>query len=391
MHAGDATIAPTSLLAEGGAPSILVVDDDTSIRRHLAVLLARAGGQVRVAASGEEALALLAAGPADLVFTDVEMPGISGLELLGRIRVGDPPPEVVVMTGHGLLDYAVRALKGQAIDFLSKPFESEQSVMAAFERALRHRTLLLENRRLQRSLAEANALLARQNLSLQDRLEDRTAELLRSMQRLAQLSLATVAALADAIEARDPYTGGHCHRVMFWSDIIGREMGLASEAEKLRYGALLHDVGKIGVPDHVLLKPGRLDGPEWEVMRSHVLIGERIVRAIPGMAETVGIVRHHHEMISGEGYPDRLSAEAIPICARIVGVVDAFDAMTTTRPYRVALPLEEAVRRLEEAKGWQFDPGVVDVFVNREIFRIRPTGPAHISVDEAAGTAAWAA
>jgi putative nucleotidyltransferase with HDIG domain len=181
--------------------------------------------------------------------------------------------------------------------------------------------------------------------------------------RLQRTFVETVTAFADAVERRDPYTGGHLHRVVAYSLLLGHELGLPdSELERLRLGATLHDIGKIGVPDGVLLKPGPLDAPEAEIMRRHTLDGVAIVSRIESLRPLVPIVRSHHERLDGNGYPDGLTGERIPLAARIVAVADTFDAMTTSRPYRRALVAETAAGEIRRVTGSHLCPGVVGAF-----------------------------
>jgi putative nucleotidyltransferase with HDIG domain len=181
--------------------------------------------------------------------------------------------------------------------------------------------------------------------------------------RLQRTFVETVTAMADAVERRDPYTGGHLHRVVAYSMVLGEELGLPpAELETLRLGATLHDIGKIGVPDGVLLKPGPLDAAEAEVMRRHTVDGAAIVSRIESLKPLVPIVRNHHERLDGNGYPDGLSGDHIPLAARIVAVADTFDAMTTSRPYRRALVAEAAANEIRRVAGSHLCPTVASAF-----------------------------
>lgn len=183
-------------------------------------------------------------------------------------------------------------------------------------------------------------------------------------QQLHDLTYQTIAALGEAIDARDPYTGGHCHRLADYSIAIAQEMGLSRDVqEKIRFGSYLHDVGKVGVADTILKKPGPLTIQEYAEIKQHPYIGSQLIKRIPMLSEVAPIVYHHHERYDGSGYPDGISGERIPIEARIIGVVDAFDAMTNERPYRKGMILEEACQELENGKGTQFDPQVVEAFL----------------------------
>ncbi len=195
-------------------------------------------------------------------------------------------------------------------------------------------------------------------------------ETYRAFRALQQGYLGTVEALSEALDARDGYTAGHAHSVLEMVEATGRELGISgAELEALRCGALFHDIGKIGVPDRILNKPGPLDEGEWRVMKRHPEIGAQILAPLAFMAPSVPIVRHEHEHWDGSGYPDGLAGEEIPLGARVILVCDAYHAMTSDRPYRAALDRWEALRRLRVGAGRQFDPGVVDAFL--EIFSVR--------------------
>ena len=191
-----------------------------------------------------------------------------------------------------------------------------------------------------------------------------TEDLTHSLDKLQENYFGTMESLASAIEARDPETGGHSHRV---EDLIARlchEQNLSNEQElQLKRASALHDVGKIGVPEAILMKPGALDSREWEIMKQHSMIGYNIIRKIPFLSDIAPIVKHHHENFDGTGYPDGLAGDDIPIEARILSIIDAFDAMTSDRPYRSALSEDEAATRLAQGKGTQFDPDIVEVFL----------------------------
>ena len=185
-----------------------------------------------------------------------------------------------------------------------------------------------------------------------------------SFESLERTFFETVESLANALEAKDEYTSNHARSITDMALDVGAELGIqGNDLKRLELGALFHDIGKIGIPSEILAKPGPLDEAEWKVVRRHPELGERILEPIDRLAEVRPIVRHCHEHYDGSGYPDAISGEAIPLEARIVMVVDAFDAMTTDRPYRKALPVEEACRRLRQSSGSQFDPEIVVAFL----------------------------
>jgi ribonuclease P protein subunit RPR2 len=192
---------------------------------------------------------------------------------------------------------------------------------------------------------------------------DRAVELERTLGELRHAYLETVRSLAYVVEAKDAYTGQHLERCRVYGMALLRELGLERELREAEYGFLLHDAGKVGVSERILNKPGPLTATEWRVMRTHPLIGYQMVGGIPFLKPAAEVVRHHHEMFDGSGYPEGLKGEHIPLAARVFSIVDAFDAMTTDRPYRDALPLAAAAGELEKMAGTQFDPEIVRVFI----------------------------
>ena len=207
----------------------------------------------------------------------------------------------------------------------------------------------------------ASATIERQNIGLQ-RLSDGLA---RSLDQLSKNYLGTMESLAQAVEARDPYTGGHSHRLESLSIAMARQLKLSEDqAARLEQAGELHDIGKIGIPEAILTKPGTLNPDEWGTMKQHPVMGAEIISRVPFLKDVSIIVRHHHEHFDGSGYPDGLVGENIPFEARVLEVLDAFDAMISDRPYRRALPVGEALRRLKEASGSQFDPSIVEAFLS---------------------------
>ncbi|HEV2147406.1 MAG TPA: HD domain-containing phosphohydrolase [Longimicrobiaceae bacterium] len=321
-------------------PRVLIVDDDAGVRAVLARVL-RDGYELRLATSGEEAEEMFGREGADLVLSDLQMPGIGGLELLQRFKAMDDTVGFIILTGAGTMENAIDALRLQADDYLLKPFNLDEVILAV-ERALEHRSLLRENRFHQRHL------------------EERVAEQARELEALFVDALLS---LANAVEARDDYTGNHVGRVARRAVATGSEMGLAGEELRhLWVGALLHDIGKIAVPDHVLLKPGRLTDEEYEVMKRHPETGAAIMSRSAFLRPALPAVLHHQERWDGAGYPAGLKGEEISIQGRIIAVVDTFDAIVTTRPYRPKRSPEAAMEEIERCSGTQFDPAVVAAF-----------------------------
>jgi putative two-component system response regulator len=316
--------------APADRPTILVVEDDAHIRDVLSGLLGTLGYRLLMAASAEQALDALNVVSPDLVLTDVHLGAMSGIELCARLKA-DPRYElmpVVILTAVGDLEARVAGLAAGADDFFTKP--------VAFVELRTRLGALLRVRLLLSQLERADAV---------------------------------ITTLALTIEARDPYTLGHCDRLSRYAVAVGEALGLDPEmVRSLRLGGYLHDLGKIAVPDGILLKPGPLDPIEYERIRAHPGAGSDLVLGLRSMELVRPIMRHHHEKWDGSGYPDGLKGEAIPLGARVISVVDVFDALHTDRPYKAALSRSEAVSTLiRETDLGYWDPRVVETFL--EILR----------------------
>ncbi len=304
-------------------PRILLAEDDGETRELLGQMLDALGYSLVLAEDGQQALDMIHTTPPDLVITDALMPGLDGFELCSRLK-GDRHTRqipVVLLTGLGGMEDRVKGIEAGADDFIGKPFQ----------------------------IAELSA---------------RLRNLLRVKQYADELRRAeeVIVSLALAVEAKDVYTEGHCQRLARYSVEVGNRLGLAEEElQALRLGAILHDIGKIGIPDTVLLKPGPLDRDELMVMRSHPKRGYDICRPLRSLRAALPIILHHHERMDGNGYPDGLGEDDIPLGARIVGAVDLADALLTDRPYRKALSVEDALAQLQEAvEEGHLDPLVVN-------------------------------
>jgi putative two-component system response regulator len=314
-------------LSLGERPTILVVEDEPHIRDVLSGLLGALGYHLLMAVSAEQALDALNVVRPDLVLTDVHLGAMSGVELCARLKA-DARYEltpVVILTAVGDLEARVAGLAAGADDFFTKPVEFVE-------------------------------------------LRTRLAALLRVKALLDQLERAeaVITTLALTIEARDPYTLGHCDRLSRYAVAVGEALGLDQEMLRaLRLGGYLHDLGKIAVPDGILLKPGPLDPLEQERIRAHPGAGSDLVLGLRSLDLVRPIMRHHHEKWDGSGYPDRLKGEGIPLGARIISVVDVYDALHTDRPYKPALPHSDAVSLLmRETDAGYWDPKVVDTFLD---------------------------
>ena len=331
--------------ADNGAMEYcVIVDDEPRLRQVLVHLMRNEGFTCLEAGNGEEALAHLERQPITLVMSDLRMPKMDGLELLRRVRGRWPDTAVVMITAVADVEMAVSCLAIGAMDYLTKPFHLEE-VRARVAQALEKRRLVMENRGYQESLQEKVEVQAR---------------------RLEELFLASIQSLAEALEVKDPYTRGHSIRVSHYSVVIARELGLEGElVRQIELGGHVHDIGKIGVREDVLNKPGKLTDAEYEHIMTHPVVGWRILA--PLLADTpvaLNVVRSHHERYDGRGVPDRLAGEQIPFEARIAAVADSFDAMTSDRPYRPdGMTLEASVAELVRCSGSQFDPGIVTAMV----------------------------
>lgn len=325
------------------APRCLVVDDDAQVRRSIARVTQLLGLEPVEAASGDEALEILARdGEVPIIISDVNMPGLHGIEFLERIVKRFPDTAVLMLSGVADVQVAVQCLDKGALDYIAKPAMVEE-VRARVAKALEKRELLLQRR------------FYHKNLELRVRVQ---------ANRIKELFLQGVQTLAHALEAKDSYTSGHSIRVSRYAVQTGLHLGFTGERlEEIRMGAELHDIGKIGTREAVLNKPGPLTTEEFQHIIEHTTLGERILAPLARENPTVlRIVRNHHERLDGAGFPDRLKGEEIPFEARIVCVVDAFDAMTTNRAYRDPRPPEEAFEELARCVGTHFDPDVVRAF-----------------------------
>lgn len=328
-------------------PRLLIVDDEAEVRGVLRDLLS-GPYECGEAASAEDAIAELRKEDYQLVISDITMSGMSGLEMIPHVKVVSPDTVIVMISGMQTIESAINALRLGAFDYLMKPFDLRQAE-AAVSRALDHHELIAAKRRYENHLEEL--------------VTQRTAELDDALNSLENAYRSTLRALTAALETRDAETHGHSERVVTFSLRLGREYGLnGPEMKALEFGSLLHDIGKIGVPDAILRKPAKLTDEEWIRMREHPLHGQQILRGIKFLEGAARVVAQHHEKWDGSGYPLGLKGDEIDICARIFSVADAFDAITSDRVYRQGRSYEAATQELNEWVGRQFDPKVVEAF-----------------------------
>ena len=361
----------------GNKRRILIVDDEAAVCALLGERLGPAGFDCQTSSSGEDALELLDSQTFDAIISDLNMPGISGLELLESARKKHPLSAFLMVTGVNDLSVAIQAMKQGADDYLVKPFQFDV-VLASVRRALetKDRAQQLENYR----------------HHLEEMVEQRTRQYQAAMKRIELTYDETLEALGDALDLRDNETAGHSQRVSCYCMEIAKAMGV--EPERLKHierGSRLHDIGKIGIPDAILLKPGKLTPDEKQIMETHARIGYNLVSRIAFLAPAAEIVLTHQERFDGTGYPQGLLGDEIPLGARIFAVADTLDAMTSDRPYRRALPLAAAQEEIKRESGRQFDPEVVKVFftlpeqtwqtIRTEATNHRPRPHAHVPVN----------
>ncbi len=329
--------------------NVLIVDDVTFIRKSLNKTLTDGGFHCTEAGTGEEAMRVLNTYPADLVILDVLMPGISGSELLPRIKERYPDVAVVMATSVEDPDTIISCMKNGASDYISKPIKLNEVPDII-------RTALLKQ--------GLQTKIKHHMKSLQNRVTDQSRE-------IRKLTLGSFEAVINALEAKDKYTAGHSRRVSKYAEAIGRQLGLqAQDLDDLIWGAILHDVGKIAIDPLIQNKPSGLTEEEYRHIMTHVHIGPSIVKPVANQ-QIMDIIAHHHDFYDGEKPNQKVKGNEIPLGARIVAVADTFDAMTSHRPYRAALPSEVAAREIRRCSGTQFDPSIVEAFFKAAVDKMQ--------------------
>ena len=322
---------------------ILVVDDEPLVREMLSRRLAKQGYTVKVASNADEALSVLSHSEIALVLLDVSMPGRSGMEVLVDIESGWPDTMVIMVTAISDVKTAIDAMRIGAYDYLIKPVDIDIMILSV-TRALEKRHLIMENREYHNDLE---------------------AKVQKQTQEIRDSYLNTIKSLAFALEAKDKYTHGHSERVTNVATALAEAMQLPQETiEKIRLAGLVHDIGKIGVKEDVLNKAGKLTDEEYKHIKMHCEIGEKILEPVISDDRILDMVMHHHERVDGRGYPHGLTEGQISIEARILMAADAYDAMSSDRPYRKALKVDVIRSELVKGKGSQFDSAVVDALLH---------------------------
>jgi cyclic di-GMP phosphodiesterase len=327
-----------------GPVTLLVVDDEEPIRNALRKFLIQQGYEVVTAATGEEALAVIQRQKVTGMLLDVNLPGISGVELVPQIMEIEPSIALLMLTAVNDATSAALCMQRGAFDYLIKPIDLGH-LSRAIHYALQRRHTLLEGQQI--------------NQWLKEEVATRVAERRLEQANQERISVATLEALVNALEAKDPYLRGHSARVADLSAMVAAELGCQDEqVEAVRTGGRLHDIGKIGIREEILNKQGPLTEAEFEHVKQHVTVGSQILAPLVHLRDVIGYVRSHHERWDGTGYPDRLAGEAIPLGARIIGAVEIYDALTTSRPYQEKMPPESAIERMRDLIGTVLDRSV---------------------------------
>ncbi len=356
------------------AKRILVVDDEEMIRRLSSTLLTRLGYEVTEAVDGVDGLEKVIANPPDLILLDIQMPRMDGLEVARRLKESPDTKHIpiVIVSSFSDLEPRVKALEIGVDDFLSKPVDRTE---------LRARVQsLLKVKAYNDHMLHYQKVLEEEVIKRTEQLRLAYDELKTTTDRLQRASLDTIFRLSQAAEYKDEDTGSHIKRMGYYSATIARQLNMNdAEVEAILYAAPMHDIGKIGIPDRILLKPGKLDKDEWETMKQHTVIGKDLLKGSESellrMGETIAL--SHHEKWDGTGYPVGMRAADIPLVGRITAIADVFDALTSRRPYKDPFPVEKALAIIQENRGTHFDPTVVDAFftVKDKIMEIRVGWP----------------
>ncbi len=344
-------------------PVILVVDDQPQNIELILAHLVNENYEIITASNGEEALKLLSENVIDLILLDVMMPDMDGFEVTRKIRQDERNRllPIILVTALHEIENRVRGIEAGCDDFISKPFE---------------KTLLLARVRSLLKVKDYNDLVEKYKMELVSKVAEKTVELKQAYVNIKLASLETIQKLSNASEHRDEYTGTHIKRMSRYSEAVARRMGLDKDTvEEILYASSMHDLGKIGMPDSILMKTTKLEPDEWEIMKSHSAIGAAMLEGSDSDVIKMGrsIAQNHHEKWDGSGYPSSLKGNEIPIAGRIAAIADVFDALTSIRPYKKPFSLEKAFEIIREGKGNHFDPDVVDAFfdVQDEIIDIK--------------------
>ena len=343
---------------------VLVVDDEERNLRLMEAMLIPLGHEVLMASNGLEAIDMAVSQDPDLILLDIMMPKMDGFQVVQRLKELQEQRSIPIVMVTALKDVEdrVRALEVGADDFLSKPVDKTEltaRVKSLIKVKAYHDHLIHYQKQLEEEVAE------------------RTRQLEGAFKKIKITSIETILRLSKAAEYKDEDTGSHIHRMSNYTAVVARRMGLSEKTiESVLYASPMHDVGKIGIPDRILLKPGKLEKDEWEIMKLHTLFGGRILEGGTGFIQLAKVIAlTHHEKWDGSGYPNGLIGNKIPLAGRIVAIADVFDALTSKRPYKEAFSVEKSLDIIRENRGTHFDPTVVDAFfdVIDQVLEIKDT------------------
>jgi len=358
MKGSAASNRVQSTLTDSHDKILLIVDDEPNIIKSIKRSLNSEEMEILSATCGQEAMAVITSKHVGVVLSDQKMPEMDGVSLLSKVRDYDPDIVRLLLTGYASVDSAMDAIKrSQIFEYLTKPWDPD-ALKGTLHRAFKHHFLIKENHRLQSLTIEQNNQLRHMNDALDRRVKQRTRQLAGAVRE-------GILMLALAAESRDKVTGDHIQRIQELTRQTCLELGMSeTESEQFGFSSMMHDVGKIHIPDHILNKNGPLTEEERHIMQTHTIVGERILGSSLYYEVARQIARSHHEWTDGSGYPDGLKGCEIPLPARIVAVADVFDALTTERPYKKAWPVPTALEELERLAGTQFDKNIVEAFVS---------------------------
>jgi putative two-component system response regulator len=329
---------------------LLIVDDEFMIRELLSSALSKEGYHCITAGDTTECVQVMAQHEVDLTLLDIMMPGSSGIQLLPQLKQQHPDTAILMVTAVSDIETALSCMSMGADDYIVKPFSLDR-ILITVQNSLEKRRLTMENREYQNNLEQ--------------KVREQTLQIKQAMEDLHRSYEFTLSALVRALDAREKEVGSHSERVKNYTLLLGTKCGVSEpELSVMAKGTLLHDIGKIGVPDKILLKGSPLNNDEWLEMRKHPVVGYEILSGVSTFREVSGFVLSHHEKYDGTGYPHGLKGDQIPLSARIFTFADTLDAMTSDRPYRKALPFRHVIDEIKRCKGSQFDPHIADTFLS---------------------------
>ncbi|MBM4347774.1 MAG: response regulator [Deltaproteobacteria bacterium] len=360
--------------------NILVVDDEIGPRESLRMIL-KPHYNIFTAENGNTAIQILQQNEMDVVTLDLKMPGMSGIETLKEIRLIAPDVMVIIITGYGTLKSAIEAIRYGVFDYIAKPFNVPE-IMCIIDKSIQRRNLNLKVKEMLNQRPDASVM--------GDTLPDSTLSLPSEVKGFIDMNAATEGSssenqnclefskvLAFTLEEKDPYTSGHSERVCYYSDIISKRLSLnPKDSNEIRIASYLHDIGKIGISNRFINKKGTLSSTEWAIIKQHTRKSIELLLPLNLSPAILSYIQHHHERFDGTGYPDGLLGDQIPLGARIIAIADAYDSMTSDRPYRKPLSNGEAKNELVKYAGKQFDPQLVTIFLDilkemEEVFMVR--------------------